>query len=87
MFWRTQFTKLKVWVSLPLGFLTMKEFMKFEEAMSHLRAGKRIARESSRPEDMETLQARIKNGIVKFVGGSYYMTVFDILADDWEVVE
>jgi hypothetical protein len=49
--------------------------MKFEDAMVHLRAGKRIARECSRPEDMETLQARIKNGQVKFVGGSYMMTL------------
>ena len=61
--------------------------MKFEEAMVHLRAGKRISRDASHPEDMEPLQAVIENGYVKWVGGSYMMTVFDVLADDWEIVE
>lgn len=61
--------------------------MKFEEAMVHLRAGKRITRAASSPEDMETLQACIENGYVKWVGGSYMMNIFDVLAEDWEIVE
>lgn len=61
--------------------------MKFEEAMVHLRAGKRIARFPFDPEKMETLQAVIENGYVKWVGGSYLMTIFDVLAEDWYILE
>ncbi len=52
--------------------------MKLEEALAYLRDGKRIYR-SSRPEK-GSLCGTDENKIY----GSFYLTIFDVLAEDWE---
>jgi len=52
--------------------------MKFEDAMYYLRLGKRIYRESD--PDKGSLC-----GTPEKVFGSFYLTLFDVLAEDWEV--
>lgn len=51
--------------------------MKLEEAIIHLREGKRIFRASC--PDKGSLQ-----GTIEKCGGSFYLTLWDVLAEDWE---
>ena len=60
--------------------------MKFEEAMSFLRQGKGIIREERG--DGGHLKCTIDEmGEIEFVMGSYYMTIYDVMAHDWYVDE
>jgi len=52
--------------------------MKFEDAMHYLRLGKRIYIKSD--PDKGSLC-----GTPEKVFGSFYLTLFDVLAEDWEV--
>ena len=52
--------------------------MKLEDAMPHLRQGKRIFRLSD-PEKGSLC------GTPEKVLGSFYLTLFDVLAEDWEI--
>ncbi len=51
--------------------------MKFEDAMEFLRGGFRVYRKSN--PDKGSLCGTIEN-----VYGSFYLTLYDILAEDWE---
>ena len=52
--------------------------MKFEVAISHLRDGHRIYR-STEPEKGSLC------GTVEKVYGSFYLTIYDVLAEDWQI--
>lgn len=52
--------------------------MKFEIAIEYLRDGHRIYREKNPDEYLE--------GNLNQVFGSYYLTIYDVLAEDWQVV-
>lgn len=54
----------------------------FEQAMSFLRDGCRITRACFDPLDRKSLA-----GNIDAVYGSFYMTIFDVLAEDWMVVD
>lgn len=57
--------------------------MKFERALEHLREGKRIYRH---PRSDNYLQAELDEfDKILHVYGSYYMTIYDVLAEDWTV--
>ena len=51
--------------------------MQFESAMEYLREGKRIYRKSI--PDRGSLC-----GTIEQVYGSFYLTIYDVLADDWK---
>lgn len=53
--------------------------MNLEEAIPYLRQGYAIQRNSSKND--EYLQGTPEKPI-----GSYYLTLWDVLADDWEIV-
>ena len=55
----------------------------FEQAMFFLREGCRITRASFDGDEMKTLCGTLPDKIY----GSFYMTIFDVLADDWMVVD
>lgn len=54
--------------------------MKFEQAIPHLRVGKKIFR-LSMPDKGYLC------GTTDKVKGSFYLTIYDVLADDWEVCQ
>lgn len=56
----------------------MRKPMKFEDAMKFLRSGYRIYRISN-PEDY-------LEGTEEKPFGSFYLTLFDVLADDWHAI-
>jgi hypothetical protein len=57
--------------------------MKFEDALPYLRQGEKIARSSlTHPEEKYKSLMFKENNIYC----SYYMTIYDILAEDWQVV-
>jgi hypothetical protein len=54
--------------------------MRLEYAMDYLRDGKRIYR-STKPEEGSLC------GTLEKVYGSFYLTLYDVLAEDWEYCE
>ena len=51
--------------------------MKFEVAIEHLKEGKRIYREKTPEDFLEGTKERVR--------GSYNLTIFDVLANDWRI--
>ena len=54
--------------------------MKFENAIIHLRNGKRIYRETQPGKGSLC-------GTTDKVRASFYLTIYDVLADDWQPME
>jgi len=58
------------------------DFMNFEDAMFFLRKGEMIYRESKK-HNGSLCCTLDKNDQIEQVYGSFYMTIYDIMANDW----
>lgn len=56
--------------------------MQLEKSIKYLREGKRIYR-LHKPDKGSLCATFDESGMIKDVLGSFYMTIYDVLSDDW----